>query len=204
MKILRSVERLEKMIGGTTGGQSRRRGSMPSVVGLVGGVVYPPERGTPPGGNPAARGGRTAGGSGLDGVSALAAITLGRRNGQSHLLPDRPRQEPTNRMRQPARGLHEFLRGDPAGPLEQIQDLGGLAAIAGFGLGGLGFRAALGRFLPLGGPLPHLGLGGRDVRATWRNTGLLGGFRLVARGRGLRRCRFLLSSTWSFSALLGG
>jgi hypothetical protein len=42
-------------------------------------------------------------------------------------------------MRQPAGGFHEFFRSGAAGPFEQVENLGGLAAIAGnFGLGNLG------------------------------------------------------------------
>ena len=37
-------------------------------------------------------------------------------------------------MRLPAGGFHQFLGGDAAGPLQQVEDLGGLAAIAGLGL----------------------------------------------------------------------
>ena len=69
-------------------------------------------------------------------------------------------------MRLPAAGLLQLLAGGAARPLQQVEDLGGLAAVAGtFGfLGGAGL-------------LPRLGLLRRDARATWRNTGLFGGLR---------------------------
>src|ERR1019366_3428428 len=44
--------------------------------------------------------------------------------------------------------------------------------------------AALGRFLGLGGLVRRLGLGGRNVGATWRDTGLFVRLRLLAHCRG--------------------
>ena len=46
-------------------------------------------------------------------------------------------------MRLPPGRLHQFLTGNPARPLQQVQDLGGLAPFAGT----LGLCRGLGRFL---------------------------------------------------------
>ena len=114
-----------------------------------------------------------------DRVGALPVLALGGRDGQPHLLAHGPGQEAADGMRLPAGGFHQFLGGDAARPLQQVQDLGGLAAVARLGLGGLGFLRALGRFLGRGGLLPRLALGGRNGRATWRTGGLFVGFRLL-------------------------
>jgi len=111
------------------------------------------EKGTPPSGNPAARGRRDGSASAFDGVGALAVFALGGNDGQAHLLADGPRQEPANAVRLPASGLHQFLSRNAAVPLQQVQDLRGLAAVAGaFGL----FRGfgRFGRFLGGGAFLP--------------------------------------------------
>jgi hypothetical protein len=63
-------------------------------------------------------------------------------------------------MRLPVRRFHQLLRGDAAGPLQQFQDLGGLATVAGFGLGGTALLCALGRFLARLAFLPALALAG--------------------------------------------
>jgi hypothetical protein len=70
--------------------------------------------------------------------------------------------------------------------LKQVQDPGGFAAVpGGLRLGEhLGLFAAFGRFLGRAGLLTRLCLGGRNGRATLRNTGLFIGFRRVARGCG--------------------
>ena len=61
-------------------------------------------------------------------------------------------------MRLPAGGFHEFFQGGAAGPFQQVQDLGGLAALAGASrclplLGGFGrfvaFLAAVAFLAPL-------------------------------------------------------
>src|ERR1035437_1938513 len=88
-------------------------------------------------------------------------------------------------MRQPAGGFHQFLGSGPARAFQEVEDLGGLAADAGsFGLGNLGLGAAFGRFLGWSGLVSRLGLGGRNVGATWRNASLLVRFRLLAACRG--------------------
>jgi hypothetical protein len=61
----------------------------------------------------------------------------------------------------PFRGSHQFLQGGSAGALQQLQDLCGLAALAGCEL--VGLFLALGRFLRRDGLLPRLTLGGRNV-----------------------------------------
>jgi hypothetical protein len=78
-------------------------------------------------------------------------------------------------VRLPAGGLKQFLGAGSAGSLQQCEDLRGFAALAGTGLGGLGFRPARGRFFPAGGLLTGLGLRCRHVGATCANAGLVVG-----------------------------
>jgi hypothetical protein len=168
------------------GGRTPRRQSgrcrlVPRSSGLVGRASYPPEREMPPGRNPAARVVRDERELGFDRVGPLPVFGLGRRHGQPHLLTDRTGQEPADGMRLPASGFHQFLGGYAARPLQQIQDLGGLAAVP----GRLGLFLALGRFLGGPGLLARLGFLRRHVGALLRNTGLFLGFRLVACCRGL-------------------
>src|ERR1019366_3007095 len=88
-------------------------------------------------------------------------------------------------MRQPAGGFHQFFRSGAAGPFQQIEDLGGLAAIAGsLGLGKPGLGAAFGRLLGRRGLAGRLGLGRRNVGATWRSAGLFVSLWLLAACRG--------------------
>src|SRR6266851_3435586 len=122
---------------------------------------------------------------GFDRVGALSVLALGGGDDQPPFLAYRAGQEAADRMRKPACGFHQFLRSGAAGPFQQVEDLGGLAAVAGsFGLGNLGLGAALGRFLCGRGLAGRLGLRGRDVGATWRNSGLLVRFQLLAACRG--------------------
>ena len=69
--------------------------------------------------------------SAFDRVGALAVLALGRNDGQAHLPGDCPRQEPADGMRLPSAGFLQFLRGGAALPLQQIDDPGGFAAVAG-------------------------------------------------------------------------
>jgi hypothetical protein len=105
--------------------------------------------------------------SGFDGVAAFPIVTFGRGDRQAHFLGYRARQEAADRVRLPAGRLHEFLRSDAAGLLQQAQDLGGLAPIPGTA----GFRAAFGRLLSRGGLLARLGLRRRNLRATFAQGG---------------------------------
>ena len=68
--------------------QSRRRGTVPGAVRLVGGAAYPPERQTPPGRSPAARCDRSGKRSGFDRVGALAVLALRGGDRQAHFLSD--------------------------------------------------------------------------------------------------------------------
>jgi hypothetical protein len=132
---------------GTNRRPSRRGRLGPRALRLVGGATPPPERKTPPGGNPAARWMRRCGSSALHGIAALPVLALRGRHGQPHLFADRPREEAANRMFLPARQLHQFLERRAVRSLQQVQDLGGLAAVAG-GNGAL--LAPRCRFLGLG------------------------------------------------------
>jgi len=109
------------------------------------------QRQPPPGSNPAARCERRK--SGFQGVDPLAVLALGGRDRQPHLFPQRAGDEAAQRMRLPAGGLEQLFRARSAGPPQQVEDLGGLAAASGTRLGDLGFRAALMRFLRGGGLL---------------------------------------------------
>src|ERR1700691_41675 len=122
------------------------------------------KRATPPTAGPAAR----CEGLGFDRVAAHAVLALKGCNGQSHFLADGARQEPAHGMRLPARDLHQFFSGDAAGPLQQVQDLGGLAAVADT----TQLLSAFGRFLGWGGPLSRLTLLRPKVGALWAHVGL--------------------------------
>ena len=63
-----------------------------------------------------------------DGIGANAARALARQNRQSHLLAERSADEAANAMSLPAGNLHEFLQRGAALALQQVKDVGGLAA----------------------------------------------------------------------------
>jgi len=178
---------------GAPGGQSGHRRSLPSAFRLVRRIANPPERTTPPSGGPAARCGGNRKRSGFDGIAALPVLALRGCHSQAHLLPNRARQEPANRMGLPAGRFHQLLAGNAARPLEQFEDRLGLAAFAGALLlgsfprtGCFWLRGRFGRFLGWAGLLPRLPLLRRDVRATCATTGLLGRLRLGRRCSGRR------------------
>src|SRR5439155_3348501 len=123
-------------------------------------------RKTPPNVNPAARLVAVRSASGFHGIAALAVLALGGGDGQAHLLSDRARQVSAYRMRLPSGGLLQLLGRDAARPLQQFEDLGGLAAVT----GGTALLFGFGRLLGRGGLLPRLALLARHVRATWANT----------------------------------
>jgi hypothetical protein len=185
------------------GNPSRKSGSyrlVPGTSGLVRRIAHPPERETPPGESPAARGVRNEWKSGFDGVSAISLLCLGGRHSQSHLLADRTGQESPDGMRLPARRLHQFLGSCAARPLQQLQDLGRLAAIA----CGRSLFLALGRFLRRAGLLGRLGLFRRNVGALSRNVGLFVGFRLVTCSCGLGGASFFCNRCIHVVSYVGG
>ena len=127
---------------GTARRQSRCGRVVPGAFRLIVRASRTPERRTPPELNPAARRNIPRWVSGFDRVTALAVLALCGNDVETHLLANRPRQEATRRMRLPAGGFHQFLRRRSARPLQQFQDRGCLAAVAGgiaflFGLGAL-------------------------------------------------------------------
>src|ERR1035441_8125291 len=86
-----------------------------------------------------------------EGVAALPVLALGGRDRQPQLLADGSGEEAPERMRLPAGGLHQFLQGGAVGAFEQVQDLGGLAALADtLSFGRCGFLGRLGGLLGLG------------------------------------------------------
>src|SRR5579862_8908213 len=133
----------------------------------------------------------------LDRVVALAVLALGGGNVQAHLLTDGPGQEPAHGMRLPAAGFLEFLGGRATRPFQQVEDLGGLAAIP-CGSALLFALARFGRFLGRGGLLPRLALLGRDVRALFGNTGRFRGFGLRSYADGRRFGLFSSGHVFSF------
>src|ERR1700724_1857254 len=68
-------------------------------------------------------------GSGLDGVAALPVSGPGGSDRQAHLLAQGAGDEAPDRMRVPAGCLHDLLQAGPTRPLQQIEDLPGLAAL---------------------------------------------------------------------------
>ena len=121
--------------------------------GLVEGTEDSPQRGTPPGRYPAARRWWDRRDSALDGVAALPVLGLGGLYLQTKLLADSARQVPTDGMRLPAGGFHQFFECRAVRPFQQFQDLRCLAALARtrFLLSGFGGFRALGRLLGRGG-----------------------------------------------------
>src|SRR5215471_11846341 len=80
-----------------------------------------------------------------------------------------------------------FFRSCPTRPLQQVEDRGGLVALAGASCW-LRLFGCFGRFVALlarGGLLGRLPLGGRDTGLPCANVGLLGPFRLLARADSL-------------------
>ena len=116
-------------------------------------------------------------------------VFCGCRASGPHLLLTVPEEKSADRMGQPARDVHQFLRGNAAGPFQQVQDPGRLAAVACvLCLGRLGPPAALRRFLGRAGPSwPDFRLlrlqQARDVAHVWSSCFGLA-FPAVAVGRG--------------------
>src|SRR4029077_6162817 len=122
--------------GSAPGRASRPRRPVPRIGGL-GGRTKAPARGRdkekPPRRNPGGQKEPNRWASAFDRVAALPALGLGGLDCQAHLLAQRTGQEPTDRVRLPAGGFREFLQGGAAGVLQQVEYLGGLAALAGAG-----------------------------------------------------------------------
>src|ERR1017187_7265543 len=120
-----------------------------------------------------------------DRVPALPALGLGGRDRQPHLLAQDAGQEPSDRMRLPAGGFHEFLPGGASGAFQQVEDLGGFAALTSAGCllrGGLGRRGGFVSFLSGGGLLARPRLGRGNVGLRCRGPRLLGGGWRLGRG----------------------
>ena len=122
-----------------------------------------PDKEKPPRRNPGGQKEPNRWASAFDRVAALRVLGFGGRDRQAHLLPQGAGQEPTDRVRLPAGGFHEFLQGGAAGVLQQVEDLGGLAALAGavaFFLGDLADFVPLVAFFARLACLPDLALDG--------------------------------------------
>jgi hypothetical protein len=99
-------------------------------------------------------------------VEAIGALAVGAFGGLSrspHLLSERAAQEAADRMRLPACRLDQLLQCHAVGPLQQVENLGCFAAVAGRG----GFLR--GRGLSV-----RLRLGRRHGGASFGDTGLCG------------------------------
>src|ERR1039458_7230052 len=68
-----------------------------------------------------------------DRVPALPVLGLGGGDRQPHLLAQGAGQEPSDRVRLPSGGFPEFLARGAARAFQQVEDLGGFAALAGAG-----------------------------------------------------------------------
>src|ERR1035441_2172921 len=170
---------------------SRPRRLVPRVGGLAG-RTKAPARGTdkekPPRRNPGGQKESNRWASAFDRVAALPALALGGRDRQPHLLAQGARQEPADRVRLPAGGFPEFRPCSAAGASQQVEDLGGFAALAGTScllLGRLGRRRAFVGLLGRGGLLARPGLGQRNVGPVCRGPRHWGGPWLLGRGTGL-------------------
>jgi len=139
----------------------------------------------PPRRNPGGRKSADRSVSAFDRVAAFPVGALGRGDGEAHLLAQDPGQEPADRMGLPAGGLPKFLPAGPARPPQQVENLGGLGAMAGPG----GLFARLRRHagwvgLPGGGGLlPRPRRGRRNVAPVCANVGLFVGNGRLRRGR---------------------
>src|SRR5271157_320492 len=171
--------------------RTSRPGRLVPCAGGLGARSESPARGTdkekPPRWNPGGQKEPNGWASAFDRVAALVVLGLGGRDRQPHLLAQGAGQEPTDRVRLPAGGFHEFLQGGAAGALQQIEDLGGLAALAGAGclLRRLGRPCAFSSLLRRAGLLARPGLRRRNVGPLCRGPRLFGGRWLRGRGTGL-------------------
>src|ERR1039458_2604668 len=136
--------------GSAPGRASRPRRLVPRVGGLAGAAraaARGRDKEKPPRRNPGGQKEPNRWASAFDRVAALPVLGLDGRDREPHLLAQGAGQEPTDGVSLPAGGFHKFLQGGAAGALQQAEDLGGLAALAGAGcllLGRLGRPRAFG------------------------------------------------------------
>jgi len=165
-------------------------------------MCKPPRKEKPPRRNP---GGQCKSGrwrSALDGVGAIPVLAFGRFDLATHLLSNCSREEPADRMRQPARCLHQLLHRGATRPFEEINYLLCFAPLAwAVSVRRLGFLGRFGGLFGRGRLLPRLGLGRRHTGLLCASAGLRGGFRLLGSrsGRGCfldfrNRCRHFVCS----------
>src|ERR1035437_6070982 len=139
--------------GSAPGLACRPRRLVPRVGGLAGrtkAAARGRDKEKPPSPNPGGQKEPNRWALAFDRVAALRVVGLGRRDRQAHLLAQGAGKKPTNRVCLPARGFHEFLQGGASRTLQQVEDLGRLAALAGAGrllLRRLGRICAFARFL---------------------------------------------------------
>src|ERR1035437_1266158 len=176
--------------GSAPGRASRPTRLVPRVGGLRG-RTKAPARGTdkekPPRRNLGGQKEPNRWASDFDRVAALFAFGLGGRDREAYLLAQGAGHKPTDRVRLPAGGFHEFLPGGAAGAPQQVENLGDLAALSGAGclLGQLGRLRALVGLPRQGGLLTRPGLGRRNVGPVCGDSRLFGGGWRLGRGTGL-------------------
>ena len=155
-----------------------------------GGRTKAPAQGTdkekPPRRNPGGQKEPNRWASAFDRVAALFVLGLGGGDRQPHLLAQGAGQEPADRVRLPAGGFPEFLQGGAAGAFQQVEDLGGLAALAGAGcLWATGPTSRLCWPSSPGWPALPTWPWTAQRGPVWGDTRLFGGLWLLGRGTGL-------------------
>jgi len=116
---------------GTPHRQSGSAGPVLGAFGLIGRTRFAqPDKEKPPRRNLGGLYKRIGWRSG-DRVAAFPVLALGGHHRQAHLFADGAGEEPADGMWLPACRFHQLFAGHAAGPLEQVEDLVGLAALAG-------------------------------------------------------------------------
>src|SRR5262249_46193378 len=118
---------------GNSGWKSGSGWALPGAVGLVERVAHLAKRATP---KASSGGGRDPMrlGSAFQRVVALTILALGRLDGQPELFAQRAADEAADAVRLPLRRGHQVLERGSARALDQLDDLAGLAPLAGGGL----------------------------------------------------------------------
>jgi hypothetical protein len=119
-------------------------------------VSVSPDVEKPPRQNPGGQTDVTCWTSALERVTALPVFDFGGGNGQAHLLAQDTGDKPSDRVSLPAGSFHKIFSGGATGPLQQVEELDGLAASD-----SAGFPRRLGRLRAF------VGLLGRGPTLAW-------------------------------------